>query len=153
MCATSINTFVRAYKAPAGSTAKAAGDYENTSSTKNIKKFLGLISFGIFYGIAELIEHFANVKPKIHEFARLNCDLHNAIVNRQRDSDGVLLKTESGQELTLYEQDDRVHVYTGGVGIALELASFKEVLTRISADRQANPGYYAGLEFARRIIA
>lgn len=146
MCAVSVNTFVRAYQAPPGSTAKEAGNYKNKPLTKNTKIFLGLISFGLLYGLVELVEHFANVRPKIREFAKLNCDLYNAIVNRGPEQTHFTVRTESGKELTFYIYQNAVCVVCSEGGESLQVRSFEELLSRIHTDVVNNPGYYDGLQ-------
>ena len=154
MCATSINTFCRAFSVPpGGNIAKAAGNYTNTACTKNTKIILGLLSFGLLYGLAVLIEQFANVRPKIKEFAGLNCALYNAVVDRAPDSNFVSIPIGNNKNLYFYENNGMIHIDDGVNAKELPFRTFDELLYKIHQDAIENPDIYSGLNFTPTIGA
>lgn len=154
MCATSINTFVRAFNAPVGkSIAKEAGNYKNTECASTTKILLGLVSFGILYGLAALIEHVANVRPKIREFAGLNCALYNAIVNRGPGKEPVTIQIEPGKDVTFRDIEGQIYIIDGDNRQPMGVSSFEHLLAKIHQDALASPDLYSGLDFTPTIGA
>lgn len=155
MCATSIHTFVRAFNNTPGGIARAAGDYTNTPLAKNTKIFLGLISLGLLYGLAVLIEHFANVRPKIRELAEFNCKIYTDIVECPRRTDSLGIAIDDGKKLWFYQAPEGIFASDnhGNSDQNMHANSFGELLSKIHQDARANPEIYADLVFRSTIGA
>lgn len=151
MPATSVHTYYRALSNRHGSAARAAGNYENGMAMK-IAKFLGAISLGIGYGIIRVIEYYANIQPKIEEYARNSTAIYRAIYEANwngapgvpvivdLDDGGITRKICFTKDYIDGKQC--VCITLDGLSETLTDTSFENILTRIRKDCRDYPKYY-----------
>lgn len=119
MIYTSTATYARAFNADSD-ISSAAGQYENTPTTKIAKGIIAILTFGIGYGIIRLIEKFGRVDKKIEEFCInapfIHEKLSDAVINNQVTAEVELTDNRK----IIFEQYfcqkmmcDRVRIYEG----------------------------------------
>lgn len=140
---TSLNTYFRAFQA-SDNLAYAAGNYDNSMMTKFAKCAVGVLTLGLGYGILYLVERYANVNPKIHEFcynAKAIADELSVAIENGKDHITVTL--DNGQEITIQQdgcnlllrsQDEQTQILN-----EMDLA---KLYHKIIDDIESNPGIY-----------
>ncbi len=141
---TSFNTYARAFTATKN-IKDAAGNYENTTGTKIAKTLVGILTLGIGYGVMRLIEEFAFVKPKVHEFCDNACRIFNALEDSKNEGKSrISVETVDGNIITLEKTGEGVTITdANGNSSTCKDETFQSIKEKIEKDFVENPGFYS----------
>ena len=148
---TSLNTYYRAFQAP-DNLAFAAGNYDNSTMAKFAKCAIGVLTFGLGYGILYLIEHYSNVNPKIQQFCHNAKVIKNELSQAIEDGkDNITVTLDNGQQLTIQQDGCNLLLRSqDGQTQMFNEMNLEKLYNKIANDMQANPGIY-GIELPKEI--
>ncbi|ECF6594707.1 hypothetical protein FOM45_23325 [Salmonella enterica] len=149
MPVTSAGTYARAFKAETN-LHHAAGNYENTLTTKFAKGIVGVFTLGIGYGLFRLIEDYRNVRPKVAEFCANAEKIHaNLAVQVALQSLGTFVEVylNDGRLLTLHEftswpSGERHVSISDGEHTEEIVGTFHDICAKLEKDFEMMPGLY-----------
>ncbi|WGL99613.1 hypothetical protein QE177_07040 [Arsenophonus sp. aPb] len=140
---TSLNTYARAFQAT-DNLAYAAGNYDTSMMSKFAKCAVGILTLGLGYGVIYLVERYANVNPKIHEFCyNAKAIADELSVAMENIKDHITVTLDNGQEITIQQDGCNVLLRSqDGQTQILNEMDFAKLYHKIVDDIESNPGIY-----------
>lgn len=145
----SSSTFARAFSVSTTNMRDAVGNYENSTSSKIAKGFIGILTLGIGYGVIRLIEEFANIKPKIDDYCANAQGIYDALSTAvAKAHDRVTVKLINGREITFTEKNnmeaggERNVVIFDGMHTEVIKGTLQDICLKWEKEFDDAPGYY-----------